>query len=619
MSLVDCNFTNAYLNKTTFGSTQSGCVYTDADYSTISTGYVPYQSAAVLSTIISDLLEIEGIDANLYSITGLSDAIFGYVISSQSSARSNIEALQHAYFFDAYESQGKLCFVSQSTLAPTVIPEEDLGAVSTGSEMIDKLSITDADIFEVPAQVNFTYNNYANNYAQDVVRSRRDSCYVESVGEGSVSVPIVMTKDLAQSICDHILLRTWLERTTLSFQLPNKWRNLSVGQLLDITCNNISRTVQIMKLTYDGKLVKIDSKQFASPKNLAETITEPDIDVVTTGDISLYLLNLPVLNATDGSGFYAVADTAGVFKPVYMYKQDTSDPTNYIKMTEILLPAITGKSTTKLEAGPTNYMDNANSVIIKLLDGALSSVTKANVLNGANAALLGEEIIQFQTATLVGKLTYKLSGLLRGRRGTEHTIGSHTNTDTFILLTSTTIFPESATLDDLYAARTYGFGHSGPTNTIEFVPNGRGWKPLSPCHVKAVVDSSYNVALTWVRRTRFGGGWLNRIDAPVNESTESYEVVIMNGTSEVRSIFTSSPTASYTAAMQTADFGSIQSTLTIIVYQLSSVVGRGYSATITINNTLATVVVETGDTSGGGSTNSSDYVWESGTGDGEGS
>jgi hypothetical protein len=39
------------------------------------------------------------------------------------------------------------------------------------------------------------------------------------------------------------------------------------------------------------------------------------------------------------------------------------------------------------------------------------------VLNGANACLIGNEVIQFQTATLIGDNQYRLSGLLRGQAG----------------------------------------------------------------------------------------------------------------------------------------------------------------------------------------------------------
>ncbi len=212
--------------------------------------------------------------------------------------------------------------------------------------------------------------------------------------------------------------------------------------------------------------------------------------------------------------------------------------------------------------------------------------------------------------------------MLRGRRGTEYTINSHTNTDTFIMLTSTTVFPASLVSGELYVKRTYGFGHTGANSTTKFTPNGRGRKSYSPCHAKAKVDSNNNTTITWIRRTRFGGGWLNRIDSPLNETSEAYEVVVMNGTVEVRSIFTSSPIVSYTADMQKADFGSIQETLTIIIYQLSSVVGRGYSATVTINNTHSKYVVTIGDASGDGGVDSVRDNWggssDSGEGDGNG-
>ena len=54
--------------------------------------------------------------------------------------------------------------------------------------------------------------------------------------------------------------------------------------------------------------------------------------------------------------------------------------------------------------------------------------------NGANAALLGEEIIQFQTAILVGAGLYTLSNLLRGRRATEGATSSHAVGENFVLL-----------------------------------------------------------------------------------------------------------------------------------------------------------------------------------------
>src|SRR6202000_1820617 len=66
---------------------------------------------------------------------------------------------------------------------------------------------------------------------------------------------------------------------------------------------------------------------------------------------------------------------------------------------------------------------------------SLSSCTQIDLLNGANAALLGNEILQFQTATLTGPGLYTLSNLLRGRRGTETTTGAHAIGESFVVLT----------------------------------------------------------------------------------------------------------------------------------------------------------------------------------------
>lgn len=72
------------------------------------------------------------------------------------------------------------------------------------------------------------------------------------------------------------------------------------------------------------------------------------------------------------------------------------------------------------------------------------------------------------------------------------------------------------------------------------------------------------------------------MDIPLGEESERYEVEILDGSTVVRTIATTSPTASYSAAEQTTDFGSPQSSMSVKVYQLSAVVGRGYAASASI-------------------------------------
>ena len=64
---------------------------------------------------------------------------------------------------------------------------------------------------------------------------------------------------------------------------------------------------------------------------------------------------------------------------------------------------------------------------------------------------------------------------------------------------------------------------------------------------------------------------------PLGETSEAYEVEILNGAAVVRTVAAASPTVTYTAAQQTADFGSVQSAIALRVYQLSAATGRGAS------------------------------------------
>jgi len=209
------------------------------------------------------------------------------------------------------------------------------------------------------------------------------------------------------------------------------------------------------------------------------------------------------------------------------------------------------------------------------------------VLNGANAALIGDEVLQFKTATLTSGSTYTLSGFLRGRRGTEWAMASHVASEDFILLTATTLYRLSAQTSEIGLARDYkGVSFGGLLDdaaTEEFTNTAMGLECYAPVQVGGGRDASSNLTINWVRRTRIGGEWRDYVDAPLGETTESYEVDILNGGGTVlRTITASSATASYTAAQQTTDFGSPQSAIAIKVYQLSATVGRGIAASATV-------------------------------------
>ena len=65
---------------------------------------------------------------------------------------------------------------------------------------------------------------------------------------------------------------------------------------------------------------------------------------------------------------------------------------------------------------------------------------------------------------------------------------------------------------------------------------------------------------------------LPRCRARLGEDTERYEIDILD---VVRTLSATSPAATYTAAQQTADFGSPQPSISLRIHQLSTTAGRG--------------------------------------------
>jgi hypothetical protein len=101
-----------------------------------------------------------------------------------------------------------------------------------------------------------------------------------------------------------------------------------------------------------------------------------------------------------------------------------------------------------------------------------------------------------------------------------------------------------------------------------------GLRPLSPAHVRGVRTGG-DLALSWIRRTRIAGDAWEQVEVPLGEESEAYAVDVMDGATVKRTIESTVPGATYTAAQQTVDFGAPQAAVTVRVHQLSQTYGRG--------------------------------------------
>jgi hypothetical protein len=104
--------------------------------------------------------------------------------------------------------------------------------------------------------------------------------------------------------------------------------------------------------------------------------------------------------------------------------------------------------------------------------------------------------------------------------------------------------------------------------------------PYSVVRIRGARDQSGNLGISWIRRTRIGGAWLNRIGrVPLAETCEAYEIEILDSKGTVvRTLESEDPCVTYFATNQIADGLEPPNPIAVRVFQISEFVGRGFPA-----------------------------------------
>lgn len=156
---------------------------------------------------------------------------------------------------------------------------------------------------------------------------------------------------------------------------------------------------------------------------------------------------------------------------------------------------------------------------------ALTNANSAQLAAGLNRALLGEEILQFAQAEPLGDSQWRLSGLFRGRGGTEYALDEHQVGEAFVLLDSRPLLLDAALISAFPSAIIVAAGR-GDDEPVEAAITMRGatQRPLSPVHARAEELPDGSLSLAWTRRARGAWVWANGVEVPLREETERYLV-----------------------------------------------------------------------------------------------
>jgi hypothetical protein len=539
-----------------------------------------------LSVVVSDICARAGLAAGDVDVSALSDLVDGYSIGQQMPARAALEALQRAYFFDGIESGGKIVFRKRGAAPVAAIAADDLAAAAAGDSLPDDLSIVRQQEVELPAVVSVVYIDKDTDYEQSTQQSARSTTL--STQQSAVELAISLSANRARAIADTLLFDAWTQRQRYTFTTSRAYAALEPADVVTLSRAGTTHTLRIERKTESRSGVIQWEAAAEEPSVYTQSATggagEARSGVVAAPPVTAFWpLDIPLLRDTDdGQAFYAAAAGFGAgWRGAVVYRSSDSGAT-YAELAGITGAASAGFALTALPAAANPHMfDEASTVDVELYSGALVSATELAVLNGNNAMLIGSEVLQFKVATLIGTNQYRLSGLLRGRRGTENQMGTHVVAERAIALTANALALLSGSLNAVLLLKPVSIGRTMQETTAQpFTYTGVNLDPFSPVDLQAGRDAANTITIAWRRRSRLGASLPLFYDPVLGEATEAYEVEIWNATfTTLRRTITglSAATTTYSVAQQTADTGGVLSSYGVRVFQMSAVVGRGFA------------------------------------------
>ena len=518
-----------------------------------------------------------------FDASELSGSVPGFVIERIMAAREALQPLELAYFFDAVETAGRIRMRHRGAdaavvdLTPDAVVEE-----RAGKELV---TVVRGQETELPASAKVVYVGASGDYRKLVNEARKVSGGSSRVAQAELA--IMLESDQATAIAESWLHEAWASRDKATFVLPPSQLLVEPGDMVALNLGDRGRLFRVTEIGDSGpRTVEAQSidpvvyKPGTSPVRAASVL-----DGLVVGAPDAVFLDLPLLKGDEpaDAGYIAIAQSPWPGDVAIFRSPDTD---GFGLASTATLSSTLGETLTVLPAGPEGRLDHATTLRVRLDSGTLVSVTRLQMLLGANAAAVRNsdgdwEVFQFENAELVGELTYDLSGLLRASGGTEVAMlaGTVTAGAPFVLLNGAvqqlalTSAEIKLPLNWRYGPATRDIGHSDYAET-QFAFQGLGRRPLSPVHIRGTrVDD--DLEISWIRRTRSGGDNWEVDEVPLGEETERYEVDIFSGDAVVRTLTSSSSSASYSGEDQLSDFGTTQSQVSCEVFQLSQTWGRG--------------------------------------------
>ncbi|MEO1312137.1 MAG: glycoside hydrolase TIM-barrel-like domain-containing protein, partial [Pseudomonadota bacterium] len=427
----------------------------------------------------------------------LETLVTGYVLSDPVSPRAAIEALAAVYRFDVVARDGELIARPREAKVDLDLVEDDLA--DADETRVERVRIDPADL---PDRMRLSFLDDGAEQRPGVAEA-----FAAEGGTGravDVEAPIVMDAGEAQARAKSLLAETEGAREAATFSLPPDRLEVEPGDVLRLTYEGRERRLRVLAI------------ESAEARRLETLEISEEADIVRPAPIASFslspavapfgppvgaVLDLPLLRDDgDPDAVYAAA-LAEPWPGAVSVRRGVSGPI----AGRLTVPTTVGALTAALPVGPVGLW-TGDALEVEAFNAGFLSRPRAEVLDGANALAVrsaagGWEIVQFETATLVGTHRWRLEGLLRGLRGTAP--GAADEGAAVVALGTSLgrldLRPEFFGVEIDWEMHPEAQAGDAVSRTIlRETVEGVGRRPYAPAHLRVAADGA-DYAVSWIR------------------------------------------------------------------------------------------------------------------------
>ena len=539
-----------------------------------------------LASVVAEICQKSGVQH--FDVTGLYGVVRGYSVQANSTARAALQPLMVAYGFEAREREGVLVFQNRGQ-NPHFVIDDDVLAID--EEQDTPIALTRDPDVETADRVQLGFLAADGNFDAAAVEVVHPNAQSSNVSKSEM--PLALTQGEAQAVVSRWMEEARIAKDTARFALPPSVSDIGAGDVVTLDLKDHQGTYRIDRLDEAGlrlaEATRIEPEVYrAQPNQQGQALLAPYLPPLP---VELVFLDLPLLTGDELPSSPHVAVTAANW-PGTVALYGAAQDSGYVLQKLLAERAVMGLSQTGLLRGPVGIWDRQEGFEVELVSGALSSVSVAGILAGANTLAIGDgtpdlwEILQFREAIPVAENRFALRGLLRGQQGSHGLMPDIWPPGSTVVLLDGT--PEQVVIPSAARGteRHFRFGPAKAPIDAESYRyevrqfQGNGLRPYPVVHLRAQRAAGATV-ISWLRCTRIDGDLWSTGDVPLGEDRESYMVRVIENGELRREETVSQPTWTYPDADALADVGTAP--YAIEVAQLSERFGPGPFRRIVMN------------------------------------